>query len=284
MMKMINDLIVVKQLPIIEEQLKIVSKEIDEKLKNVEGLVCTEENKQAVKKIRTEFKKEFTEYEAKRKAVKEQIMQPYNDFNKIYEECIANKFKAADEQLKNKIDIIEKEQKKQLEDEAKKYFEEYKNEKNLDFISFERMNLKIGLSDSLSKLKKQIEEFINQRINDLNLIELQEHKAEILVEYKQSLNASQAITAVSQRLKAIEEEKKIQEKLEHAVENKIITPTDKEMAINFVEEAKKRYKDEFVIVPTKKIVRLKLHLLDEEIEKVKRFLEISNIEYESEEL
>ena len=283
-MKMINDLIVVKQLPIIEEQLKIVSKEIDEKLKNVEGLVCTEENKQAVKKIRTEFKKEFTEYEAKRKAVKEQIMQPYNDFNKIYEECIANKFKAADEQLKNKIDIIEKEQKKQLEDEAKKYFEEYKNEKNLDFISFERMNLKIGLSDSLSKLKKQIEEFINQRINDLNLIELQEHKAEILVEYKQSLNASQAITAVSQRLKAIEEEKKIQEKLEHAVENKIITPTDKEMAINFVEEAKKRYKDEFVIVPTKKIVRLKLHLLDEEIEKVKRFLEISNIEYESEEL
>lgn len=279
---MINDLIVVKQLPIIEEQLKIVSKEIDEKLKNVEGLVCTEENKQAVKKIRTEFKKEFTEYEAKRKAVKEQIMKPYNDFNNVYEECIANKFKAADEQLKNKIDIIEKEQKKQLEDEAKKYFEEYKNEKNIDFITFERMNLKIGLSDSLSKLKKQIEEFINQRVDDLNLIELQENKAEILVEYKQSLNVSQAVTAVSQRLKAIEEEKKIQEKLEHAVENKIITPADKEMAINFVEEAKERDKDEFVIVPTKKIVRLELHLLDEEIEKVKKFLELSNIEYESE--
>lgn len=279
---MINDLIVVKQLPIIEEQLKIVSKEIDEKLKNVEGLVCTEENKQAVKKIRTEFKKEFTEYEAKRKAVKEQIMKPYNDFNNVYEECIANKFKAADEQLKNKIDIIEKEQKKQLEDEAKKYFEEYKNEKNIDFITFERMNLKIGLSDSLSKLKKQIEEFINQRVDDLNLIELQENKAEMLVEYKQSLNVSQAVTAVSQRLKAIEEEKKIQEKLEHAVENKIITPADKEMAINFVEEAKERDKDEFVIVPTKKIVRLELHLLDEEIEKVKKFLELSNIEYESE--
>lgn len=275
-MKMINDLIVVKQLPVIEEQLKIVSKEIDEKLKNVEGLVCTEENKQAVKKIRTEFKKEFTEYEAKRKAVKEQIMQPYNDFNKIYEECIANKFKAADEQLKNKIDIIEKEQKKQLEDEAKKYFEEYKNEKNLDFISFERMNLKIGLSDSLSKLKKQIEEFINQRIDDLNLIELQEHKAEILVEYKQSLNVSSAVTTVTNRLKAVEQEQKKQE-LKKNIIKQMSDEADRATGIT-------RDNDEFVIVPTKKTVRLELHLLDEEIEKVKRFLELSNIEYESEEL
>ncbi len=275
-MKMINDLIVVKQLPIIEEQLKIVSKEIDEKLKNVEGLVCTEENKQAVKKIRTEFKKEFTEYEAKRKAVKAQIMQPYNDFNKIYEECIANKFKAADEQLKNKIDIIEKEQKKQLEDEAKKYFEEYKNEKNLDFISFERMNLKIGLSDSLSKLKKQIEEFINQRIDDLNLIELQEHKAEILVEYKQSLNVSSSVTTVTNRLKAVEQEQKKQE-LKKNIIKQMSDEADRAAGIT-------RDNDEFVIVPTKKTVRLELHLLDEEIEKVKRFLELSNIEYESEEL
>ena len=48
---------------------------------------------------------------------------------------------------------------------------------------------------------------------NLKLIDTQEHKTEILVEYKQSLNVSQAITSVTNRFKAIEEEKKRQEEL-----------------------------------------------------------------------
>ena len=38
------------------------------------------------------------------------------------------------------------------------------------------------------------------------LIDTQEHKVEILVEYKQHMNVSQAITTVSERHKAIETE------------------------------------------------------------------------------
>lgn len=206
-----QDLIVVKQLPIIQEQLKQLSEEIDKKVTNAKSLVCTEENKQTVKQIRTAMGKEFEELENQRKKVKEEVLAPYMQFEEVYKQYISDKYKSADVELKNKINAIETEQKKKLEDEAKRYFEEYKASKNIDFIDFEKMQLKIGVSDNPTKLKKQITAFIDQKVDDLNLIETQEHKAEILVEYKQTLNVSQAITTVTNRFKAIEEEKKKQE-------------------------------------------------------------------------
>lgn len=66
-----SDLIVIKQLPIIQEQLKQLSEDIDKKVENAKGLVCTEENKQAIKQIRTTMNKEFEELENQRKKVKE---------------------------------------------------------------------------------------------------------------------------------------------------------------------------------------------------------------------
>ena len=60
----------------------------------------------------------------------------------------------------------------------------------------------------MKSLKEQAKQFIDKIVDDLKLIETQEHKAEILVEYKQTLNVAQAITTVTNRFKAIEEEKK----------------------------------------------------------------------------
>lgn len=230
-----NQLIVVKQLPLIEEHLKNVSLEIDKKVKEVKSLVCTEENKQAIKKIRTEMKKEFEEYEIQRKTVKEKVSAPYMKFEEVYKECISEKFKDADKELKNKIDLIENEQKKRLEDEAKRYFEEYTTSEKVDFIEYEKMNLKIGVSDNPTKLKKQIKEFIDKITDDLNLIETQEHKAEVLVEYKQTLNVSNAITTVTNRFKAIEEENKKREEMMKKTFD-VAYDDDKNEQINTVEE------------------------------------------------
>lgn len=207
-----KDLIIIEQLPVIKEQLKKVAEEIDKKVEKAKGLVCTEENKQAVKNTRAEMKKELEEFEAQRKAVKEKVLAPYMQFEEVYKACISDKYKLADKDLKEKIDAIEVEQKKRLEDGARGYFDEYAQLKNIDFIKFENMNLKIGLSDNPTKLKKQITAFIDKVDDDLKLIETQEHKAEILVEYKQTLNVSNAITTVANRFKAIEEEKAKQEK------------------------------------------------------------------------
>lgn len=209
---MIKDLIEVKQLPVIEEQLRSVSTVIDERVKNATSLVCTEESVKTIKEIRAELNKDYKEFEGKRKLVKEQVLKPYNDFENVYKECISDKFRNADLILKGKIDNVENELKAKKEKEIKEYFEEYKTANNIDFITYEQAKINVTLSASMKSLKEQAKQFIDKIVDDLKLIETQEHKTEILVEYKQTLNVAQAITVVTNRFKAIEEEKKKIEK------------------------------------------------------------------------
>lgn len=208
-----QDLIVVKQLPEIEEHLKTLSEEIDKKVETAKSLVCTEETVKTVKQVRADLNKEFKELEEQRKFVKEQVLAPYMQFEEVYKQYVSDKYKSADTELKSKVDNIENELKAQKEQEVREYFEEYRKYKNIDFIKFEQANIKVGLSDSKTSLHKQAQAFIDKTYEDLNLINTQEHKAEMLVEYKQSLNVSQAITTVTNRFKAIEEEKRKQEEL-----------------------------------------------------------------------
>lgn len=207
-----NELIVVKQLPIIEQQLKNISEDIDKRIEELNKLEVNEETVKEVKKARTQFKKDFEDLESKRKEVKKAVLTPYEQFEEIYKSYVTNKFKTADSKLKIKIDDVENKLKEQKEMQVKEHFEEYKKANNLDFIDYKQVGIKVGLSDSLKSLKEQVDKFINKTLDDLKLIDTQEYKTEILVEYKQHLNVSQAITTVVNRNKAIEEEKKKQEK------------------------------------------------------------------------
>ncbi len=208
-----QDLIVVKQLPQIEEHLKELSLDVDKKVENAKNLVCTEENVTTIKQIRASLNKEFKEVENQRKIVKEQILAPYMQFEEIYKMYISDKYKSADNDLKVKIDSTENELKNIKEQEIKDYFEEYKKANNIDFVTYSQARINVTLSASRKSLKEQAKQFIDKIVDDLKLINTQEHKTEILVEYKKSLNVSQAITSVTNRFKAIEEEKKRQEEL-----------------------------------------------------------------------
>lgn len=208
-----QELIVVKQLPIIEEQLKTLSVEIDEKVQNAMSLVCTEETVKTVKQVRADMNKDFKEMENKRKNVKEQVLAPYMQFEEVYNQYVSDKFKKADTELKNKIDSVEKELKDKKEQEIKDYFEEYKAGKNIDFITYEQAKINVTLTSSKKSLKEQVESFIDKISDDLQLIYTQEHKAEILVEYKKSLNVSNAITTVLNRIEAVKQELKQQEEI-----------------------------------------------------------------------
>lgn len=208
-----QDLIVVKQLPQIEEHLKELSLDVDKKVENAKNLICTEENVTTIKQIRASLNKEFKEVENQRKIVKEQILAPYMQFEEIYKMYISDKYKSADNDLKVRIDSTENELKNIKEQEIKDYFEEYKKANNIDFVTYSQARINVTLSASRKSLKEQAKQFIDKIVDDLKLINTQEHKTEILVEYKQSLNVSQAITSVTNRFKAIEEEKKRQEEL-----------------------------------------------------------------------
>lgn len=202
-----KEIIAVKQLPIIVEQLHEVKAEVTAKVEQALSLICTEDTVKDVKKVRSELNKELKDYEERRKAVKTAIMKPYNDFEEIYKDCISDTYKKADTELKGKIDSVENELKEKKRKEVWYYFEELCEANSLDFITFENANINVTLSASMKSLKEQAKAFVDKIVDDLNLIDTQEHKDEILYEYKQSLNVSNAITTVANRYKAIEEAK-----------------------------------------------------------------------------
>ena len=202
-----KEIIAVKQLPIIVEQLHEVKAEVTAKVEQALSLVCTEDTVKDVKKVRSELNKELKDYEERRKAVKTAIMKPYNDFEEIYKDCISDTYKKADTELKDKIDSVENELKEKKRKEVWYYFEELCEANSLDFITFENANINVTLSASMKSLKDQAKNFVFKVVDDLNLIDTQEHKDEILYEYKQSLNVSNAITTVANRYKAIEKAK-----------------------------------------------------------------------------
>lgn len=202
-----NNIIQVKQLPIIVEQLHEVKAEVTAKVEQALSLVCTEDTVKDVKKVRTELNKELKDYEERRKAVKKAIMTPYEQFEIVYKDCISDTYMKADTELKSKIDSVENELKKKKRIEVLCYFAELCEANSLDFITFENANINVTLSASIKSLKEQAKAFVDKIVDDLNLINTQEHKDEILYEYKQSLNVSNAITTVANRYKAIEEAK-----------------------------------------------------------------------------
>ena len=275
-----QDLIVVKQLPVIEERLKNVSVDIDEKVKNVTNLVCTEETVKTIKELRAELNKDYKDFETQRKIVKEQVLKPYSDFEEVYKKCISDKFKNADLILKGRIEIVENELKAKKEKEVRDYFEEYRTANNIDFITYGQARINVTLSASMKSLKEQAKQFIDKIVDDLKLIETQEHKTEILVEYKQTLNVSQAITSVTNRFKAIEEEKKRQEqKVVHIEMNEDheITQKSYEQLENVFNEPLEQPKEE-----NEEILTLKFTVRGArtKLKELKQFLESGGYDYE----
>nr|DAJ90366.1 MAG TPA: Protein of unknown function (DUF1351) [Caudoviricetes sp.] len=245
-----NNIIQVKQLPIIVEQLHEVKAEVTAKVEQALSLVCTENTVKDVKKVRSELNKELKDYEERRKAVKKAIMTPYEQFEAVYKDCISDTYKKADAELKGKIDSVENELKEQKKAEVKGYFDEYLTATGIDFVTFENAHINVTLSASMKSLKEQAKVFIDKIVDDLNVINTQEHKDDILYEYKASLNVSAAITTVTNRYKAIEaakareEERKAREQAEAESAAKVeevveaVTPPTVESIAPPVEEEK----------------------------------------------
>lgn len=200
-------LIVVKQLPVIEEHLKNIKQVTEAKIADALALVCTEDTLVTVKEVRAALRKDFQQLEDTRKMVKKVVLAPYEAFEASYKEYVTNVFNPADMKLKTRIDEVENELKEAKKAEVAAYFYEYLESKGIEFVSFEDTHINVTRTASMKSLKEQAKAFVDRICEDLNLIETQEHKTEILIEYKKTLNVSNAITTVVNRYKAIEEAK-----------------------------------------------------------------------------
>lgn len=206
----------------IQAQIKSVG-EIESNMKEVKGYVenlnnyyknitLTEETMKEAKDEKSKvnkFKSQVADYRKNIIAEYNKPIKAFEDTAKETEKLLTETYNTINQQVAN----YENKQKEIKEQEIKEYFEEYKEANNIDFITYGQARINVTLSASMKSLKEQAKQFIDKIVDDLKLIDTQEHKTEILVEYKQSLNVSQAITSVTNRFKAIEEEKKRQEEL-----------------------------------------------------------------------
>ena len=250
-----KQLAIVEQLPLIRQYFEEIHKEIAEKTTRAIELVVTEDNIKDIKKIRADLNKEYQDYEEKRKEIKRQILAPYEAFERDYKEMVALSFQAADTSLKKKIDASENVIKIAKEEELKEYFNELAEVLHLSqYVEFEELNIKINLSDSMKKLYKEVESKLKSIQNDIMLIEMEQDKADILVEYLIDFNFARAKMTVLRRkdaaLKIEQEQNRINTEI--AEENARVKKLEEQIIVPKIEEKLELLTTSFKVQGTRK--------------------------------
>ena len=201
-----ENLITVQQLPVIVyERLESVGQEIDKRIAalDLDKQLVTEDTKKAVKDTRAMLNKELKDFEEQRKRIKEQVVAPYEAFEKAYNSFIKVKYEKAESILKVKIDEFDRKLKADKEARIRAYFTELCQDNNIDFLPFERLCLNIRLNDSDKSLKDIVNTNIDNVVKSLEFIESltdpDEYKAEILADYKQTLDVMRSINNAKYR-------------------------------------------------------------------------------------
>ncbi len=203
-----TDLIVVKQLPIIEQRLQEINAEISDKVNTALAMDCTEDTVKEVKKTRAHLKSMFTVLETQRKGVKNAVMDPYKEFEDTYKKYVTDVFKPADDQLAAKIAEVEDGLKAQKAAEIKEYYDELAQSLGIDFLPFEKAGIAVTLTASKKSLRERANSILTMISENLRMVGQQEYAAEILVEYKKDpFRVAAAMSTVAERHRAIEAEK-----------------------------------------------------------------------------
>lgn len=276
----------VVQLPIIQERLQDIRQSVTVRTNQAKSLVCSPETLRDVKQARAELRAEFDSLEAQRKAIKKAVMEPYDRFEKTYKECVSDAFTAADNELKGKISNVESGIKSQCENRLYAWFEELRDLNHLDFLRWEQTGIKVDMASAQQKTPKklmaQIEGFVQRVRDDVTMISGMEDAEEIMLEYKRTLNAPEAVRTVQERHSAIAREaesraaradssrqeeyhaRKVEEAARRAGE--ALAPPEAAPAAPVPEEQK--YRCTFSVVATK-----------EQLKKLKEFMNQEGIQY-----
>lgn len=274
----INEIIRVETLPVIFQQLEVVGAFVDEELEKFKDIDCTEENKQEVKKVRTSINNTLKVFEDKRKEIKAQVLEAYNQFNDKYEQEVKTKLENASNDLKMKIDYIEAQQLAEKDVELGNFIEEHIKANHLenilkDVAEVVRLaNLKVNLSSSIKSLKEGALAFIQRVANEVKLIELEETPSNLLYEYQQNgFDLTKAKLTLIERQRQIEELAKQREQVQEVqkVEEKIVVQVEEIVAPKEIVEEQQLLTVTFTITDTK-----------ENIIKVREFMKEMGIKYE----
>lgn len=238
---MSTDLIVVKQLPVIEEQLRSVKMAIQNRVNAVLSMECTEDTYREIKKARADLNAEFRELESRRKTVKAQVEAPYKAFEKVYKDCAADIYAQADRELGEKIYAVEGGLRRQKSDAVQAYFSEYRESLRLpaDIASYDFAGINVTLTASEKSLKKQAKDYLDRIREDLTLIDTLPDRDEVLAEYRKCMSVSKAVQAVrdrharieAERQRRLEAEEAARKTQEHTAEVEQVIAEEEELAV-----------------------------------------------------
>lgn len=292
--------ITLRQLPIIEEHLQLVKEKIEARTNQVAQMAVTEETRADAKKMRTELRKEFDAMETQRKRVKADIMAPYEHFETLYKEYVLDPYKKADAALEGQIKELERGIVEKKTAEIKDYFAELCKANNLDWLKYEQLNLKVGLSTTVSGVKTAMTATVLQIAADAAELSQNADAAELLVEYQKSLNMALALSTVRARHEQIErqrraeeerrariaEQKAAEQKVEQAIEmqREIVQPLVEELsAPATIEEPEPTALSEPVCAESEQVFECRFLVRGtiDQLKALKQYMEKEKLTYES---
>ena len=208
-----KSLIAVTQLPIIEERLRDYKAEIEATVAEAKSMVATPDTIQAVKAKRAELRKQFDDLDKRRISVKNLILEPYDRFRKVYDECVKRPFADADATLKATVDGFEGELKAQAMEKLAENYAEHCQLEGIDWLPFDQAlrfsGVKISMADTKTKTPRKamdaLAEFISKVAFGMEAVRKMDDSAEIMVEFKKCLDAGQAAGIVAERKRKIQE-------------------------------------------------------------------------------
>lgn len=282
----VNEIVEIKQLPEIYQQLDKVNKIVVDKTKDIEEILQElsklseeeqEEKKQDIKKYRTYLNSMKTDLENKRKEIKKAIQKPYDEFESIYKDKALNVLDKGIDKLTNTINNIESTQLQKKRDELISFFDNYTEFYHIgDIVSFDDLPIKINLSTSLESLKKQIISFCEKVSNDMIAISSEEFRDEILLEYQNNgFDYTKAKITIINKHEMLEKIKQQQEQVQVEIRQETTVVENVNTLCSApieIKEEKPEENDEiievsFTIKTTKdKILKLKDYLKEMEID------------------
>lgn len=276
----VNEIVKIEQMPKVFSQLEKIGEIIKKKTSDLDKLECTEANKQEVKSRRTEINNTLALLEAKKKEIKNKLLEPYNVFEAKYNEECKEKLQNASSILTEKINAIEIQQKLEKEQELREFADEYFNHYMIkDVVKFEYIGLNITLSASIKSLKEQTKAFCERISNDLKLIDLEEYKDEIVIEYLKNLDFAKSKMIVIERHRQLEEIKKREEELkaQQEQEQEVVEKVEEVVEeikppVEIIDVEAQEVEEIFTATFTVKTTKAKLKAL-------KNFMESEEIEY-----
>jgi hypothetical protein len=197
-----------------------ILKEARELAEYVSGVVVTEESVKATKKMLAQVNKKVIELEDGRKAIKKELLAPYEAFEKQIK-SITSIVKDADSVVRSQVRELEERERKAKQDEITDLF--VKRLKlypmvdgvffPFDFITIQHLNK----STPMSKVEGEMVDWFQQKKKDIQYINTLEPADDILVEYVKYQDVIKAIQIVMQRNEVKESIRKYESVIKNSV-------------------------------------------------------------------